>query len=272
MKITNVASVRHLSPFRYPGGKTWLIPRIREWLAAIKPRTFAEPFCGGAIVGLTVAAENLAEHVTLCELDDDVAAVWKIALSDEAMPLAERIMRFRVSEASVREVLESPSDSLLCKAFRTIIRNRMNRGGIMAPGAGLMKGGENGRGLLSRWYAETLCARIMAINELRDRITFLHRDYRESPPADAVFIDPPYTVAGRRLYAHNAVDHSDVFTLAAKAAGSFLMTYDNAPEIRSLAAIHGFATAPIAMKNTHHAIMSELLIGKNLNWLNGGET
>ena len=33
--IVNVASVKHLSPFRYPGGKTWLVPRVREWLATL---------------------------------------------------------------------------------------------------------------------------------------------------------------------------------------------------------------------------------------------
>src|ERR1700674_1531455 len=30
----NVASVPQRSPFRYPGGKTWLIPYIRSWLVA----------------------------------------------------------------------------------------------------------------------------------------------------------------------------------------------------------------------------------------------
>ena len=29
----NVASVPQRSPFRYPGGKTWLVPYVRSWLA-----------------------------------------------------------------------------------------------------------------------------------------------------------------------------------------------------------------------------------------------
>jgi DNA adenine methylase len=61
-KIVNVASVPLRSPFRYPGGKTWLVPRIRRWLASLpsKPDEFVEPFTGGGIVGLTVAFEDLA--------------------------------------------------------------------------------------------------------------------------------------------------------------------------------------------------------------------
>lgn len=66
-RIVNVASVKHRSPFRYPGGKTWLVPRVRRWLLSLpkRPSEFFEPFAGGAIVALTVAAERLADHVTL---------------------------------------------------------------------------------------------------------------------------------------------------------------------------------------------------------------
>ena len=33
-KPVNVASVPQRSPFRYPGGKTWLVPHIRRWLGS----------------------------------------------------------------------------------------------------------------------------------------------------------------------------------------------------------------------------------------------
>ena len=36
--VVNVASVKQLSPFRYPGGKTWLIPRVRQWCVSFKER------------------------------------------------------------------------------------------------------------------------------------------------------------------------------------------------------------------------------------------
>ncbi len=48
------------------------------------------------------------------------------------------------------------------------------------------------------------------------------------------------------------------------------MTYDNAAEVLALAERHGFSTRPVAMKNTHHAEMSELLIGRNLDWVEDG--
>ncbi len=48
------------------------------------------------------------------------------------------------------------------------------------------------------------------------------------------------------------------------------MTYDNAEEVRALAKQHGFETKPVAMKNTHHAEMDELLIGRDLGWIENG--
>ena len=57
-----------------------------------------------------------------------------------------------------------------------------------------------------------------------------------------------------------------LFAATASVAGDFLMTYDNADELVDLAAKHGFQSRKIAMKNTHHAVMNELLIGPNLYW------
>jgi len=38
-KPTNVASVPQRSPFRYPGGKTWLVPKFRQWMKTLFPPT-----------------------------------------------------------------------------------------------------------------------------------------------------------------------------------------------------------------------------------------
>src|SRR5204863_4391708 len=48
--------------------------------------------------------------------------------------------------------------------------------------------------------------------------------------------------------------------------GNFLMTYDDADEIRKLARRHGFEVETVAMKNTHHTEMTELLISRSLDW------
>lgn len=206
-KVVNVASVPQRSPFRYPGGKTWLVPYARLWLRRLRApaRELVEPFAGGAIVGLTAAFESLARRVVLIEMDSDVAAVWKTILGEHGEWLAGRIAGFSLSPQSVRQVFHSRALTLKDKAFLTILRNRVQRGGILAPGAGLMKYGENGKGLTSRWYPETLRRRILDIVQICEKIRFIHGDglkYLEKSAnrkGTAFFIDPPYVVAGRRL-------------------------------------------------------------------------
>ena len=278
-KVVNVASVPKRSPFRYPGGKTWLVPRIRQWLSSLKekPSEFIEPFTGGGIVSLTVAFERLANHVLMVELDEEVAAVWLAILGEDAVWLADRIASFELTIENVEEVLSKEAISTRDKAFKTILKNRVQRGGILANGAGLIKYGENGKGIASRWYPDTLKRRILDIATVKERITAIQGDglavmEQYTNRSDAVFfIDPPYTSSGKsagsRLYNHSQLDHERLFTLASNLAGDFLMTYDNAQEVQTLAEQHGFDTEAIAMKNTHHAKMTELLIGRNLDWI-----
>lgn len=144
----------------------------------------------------------------------------------------------------------------------------------------MLKHGENGKGVLSRWYPDTIARRIMAIGHVTERIRFVHRDAftvmqrYQSSRNTVFFIDPPYTAggksAGSRLYTHSAIDHERLFSVCEKLAGDFLMTYDKAPEVMALAYKHGFQVKAVAMKNTHHAEMSELLIGRDLDWVEEG--
>lgn len=277
--IVNVASVPQRSPFRYPGGKTWLVPHVRRWLRRRHqpPSDFFEPFAGGAIVSLTIAFEQLARHVIMVERDEEVAAVWDTIMGDGGEWLAHEIVSFHLTPETAKDVLDKTALTRRELAFRTILKNRVNHGGILAPGSGVLKYGENGRGITSRWYPATLRRRILDILTVRERITFHEGDGLEvmrqnAHRVDAVFfLDPPYTAAGKkagqRLYTYFEIDHEELFRIAATLQGDFLMTYDDAEGVRELAARHGFATRLVAMKNTHHAKMTELLISRNLDWV-----
>lgn len=271
----NVAAVPHRSPFRYPGGKTWLVPYVRSWLTSLrpKPQLLIEPFAGGGIIGLTAGVERLADHVILVEKDADVAAVWKVIFSGQAEWLAQKIEEFPLTKANVLTTLRRTPRNPRERAFATVLRNRVQRGGIMAAGAGLVKNGENGRGLSSRWYPHTLANRIRTIAAARERFSFVEGDGMEVVQAyacernAAFFVDPPYTVAARRLYLHWQLDQRSLFGLLKRVEGDILLTYDSTVEIANLATEFGFETQAVAMKNTHHARMKELLVGKDLTWL-----
>jgi DNA adenine methylase len=277
--LVNVASVPQRSLFRYPGGKTWLVPRARLWLLS-QPRTpklLIEPFAGGGIIGLTAMFEGLAEHVIFVELDHMVAVVWKVLESGQGPALAQKIMDFDCTRPNVVALLATTPANDLEEAFQTIVMNRTTRGGIMAKGVGLIKTGENNKGIKSRWYPETLQKRILAIHEIRDRFTFIEGDGMAvmkahiDEPDTVYFIDPPYTAggknAGNRLYGVPDLDHGHLFDLAKEAAGDVLLTYDNTSDVALLAKSRGLNTRTVAMKSTHHAEMTELLVGRDFAWL-----
>ena len=143
----------------------------------------------------------------------------------------------------------------------------------MAPGAGLIKTGEGNRGLRARWYPETLARRIREINAQKSKLTFIEGDAfalikeNQSDEEAVFYVDPPYTIAAKRLYSNWEIDHDALFAALGQCEGDFLISYDNTPEVLAMVKKHGFISKPVAMKSTHHAKMTELLIGKDLKWL-----
>jgi len=279
LKPVNVSSIPQLSPFRYPGGKTWFVPTFRKWISHLSPspELLIEPFAGGGIITLTALFENLVEKTIMVELDDEIAAVWQSVVNGDANWLADRIIGFNLTKENAIEELRKTPSTTKEKAFQTILKNRTFHGGILAEGSGFLKYGENGKGILSRWYPNTLAKRLINLNFIASRIEFFCADGMNvikehiNNSAAIFFIDPPYTAggkkAGKRLYKYYELDHEELFKLCESLNGQFIMTYDNADEVKILARRHGFQMRSIPMTNTHHAKMEELVIGRDLSFL-----
>ena len=244
-----------------------------------KPSILVEPFAGGGIISLTALFEDLVEKAVMVELDDEIAAIWESIVNGDAEWLANQILGFDLTkEAVIRELKEVPKTQRE-KAFQTILKNRTFHGGILAEGSGFLKYGENGKGIHSRWYPGTLAKRLLNLKYVADRIDFRCEDGLKvmqefvTNQAAVFFIDPPYTAggkkAGKRLYKHYNLDHEQLFCKCETLKGDFLMTYDNAEEVKKMARKHGFQMRLTPMTNTHHATMEELVIGKDLSWMDG---
>ena len=271
-----MACVPQRSPLRYPGGKTWLVPHIREWLGrkATAPPLLVEPFAGGGIVSLTAVMEGLADRCLMIEIDRDVAAFWRATLL-HGPELCERIEKFRPARTAIDALSRRKPDDVLDHGFRTLVLNRTRRGGILAPGAALTRVGENGKGVASRWYPDTIARRICEIARHADRIAFCEGDGVQvletllltRPSGMVVFIDPPYTAdgkqAGKRLYSCNDVDHARIFEMLAESDADFLMTYDLSSQIVDLARKYRFHAVQVFMKTTHHNRIPELVITRD---------
>ena len=73
------------------------------------------------------------DRAVLCERDPDVSNLWRCML-DDAEGLARRVERFAATPENVRAVIAAADVSGMDAAFRTLLWNRISRGGIMAKG------------------------------------------------------------------------------------------------------------------------------------------
>lgn len=233
-----------------------------------------ECFAGGANVTLTAVSENLAKKAIIIEIDPDVASVWDAMLNGKASWLSDKIEAFNLGRRTVKAELKINPRTPHTRAWKTLLRNRVNHGGILAAGAGLLRRGEDDNGIESRWYPETLASRIKEINSVKSKIRIIEGDglawiekYKPKTNSVAFFIDPPYSSVGERLYTFGKIDHEALFRVAAKLPGKVLMTYHDASEIHKLAKEFKFKYRRINMLSRQHAAKTELLICKNFDWL-----
>lgn len=231
-----------------------------------------EPFSGGGIIGLTAAFENLAKKIILVELDSDVASVWQTMLGDDNSWLIEQIQNFTLTKENALLAINCEGKTRRENAFATLLKNRLVHGGILAKGSGFIKSGENGKGIGSRWYPDTIARRIQDIYSVRSRIEFIWGDafdiieqYIDHKDV-LFFVDPPYVKAGKRLYTHYTVDHEHLIRLISKSKGSYLVTYDDAPDIRTLAEKYEVEYRTVPMKTTHHLLKQELILSNSFDW------
>lgn len=268
----NVSCVKQRSPLRYPGGKTWLVPHIKEWLKN-PVDLLVEPFAGGGIVSLTAVMDNLAQHAIMVELDRDISSFWRTAL-EYPEEIIQRIRTFTPTRADVERIALKLPETVQDQGFRTLVLNRTRRGGILASGSSYIRRGENNGGICSRWYPDTLIFRLKSISEHSDRLRFYEGDGLRkleslcSQKGAAFFVDPPYTAdggkrAGTRLYTHNSVDHERIFSILADSNANFLMTYDSSPKVRELVNRYDFDAVSVEMKTANHKRMTELVITRD---------
>jgi DNA adenine methylase len=242
-----------------------------------QPTLLIEAFAGGGSICLAAVAEGLTPRGLMLELDEELARFWAVVLSSRAPVLAQRVVEFELTTDSVRAELERPDGDDVDRAFRLLLRNRVSRGGLLTTGSGLLREGEDGRGLGSRYYPATLARRIMTASALRDRLAVEHGDgldalarYGDSPDI-AFFVDPPYVGApgspGARLYRHAELDHARLFSLVGGLTSDALLSYQDHPRVRALAAGSQLECRRVTMHTTHHQRTTELLIGRDLSWL-----
>ncbi len=246
-------SEKHLSPLRYPGGKTALSGFLADVidLNDLRGCVYFEPYAGGAGAALALLGAGVVSKIRLNDADPCIYAFWRAAL-EQPERFAQRVIKVPLTIKewrNQREICASPGrHNLFDLGFAAFYMNRTNRSGILM-GAGPIGGfGQEGRWKMdARFNREGLAKRLLALAKHRERIEVFNEDavdfLRLHLPKGHrrghvfVYLDPPYVSNGRRLYL-NAYEPEDHHVLAkymhTQKKLPWIMSYDDSDLVRGL--------------------------------------
>lgn len=238
------------SPLRYPGGKSALYPLVRNIIEmnGLRRSHYAEPYAGGASLALNLLLQRQVSDVHLNDVDVGIWAFWHALLDHnrDMISLVEHAQLTVPEWLRQREVYRARNVSdPIPLGFATFYLNRTNRSGII--GSGGVIGGLEQTGSYKmdcRFNRSDLANRMRRIGKYRsqihlsrlDALDFLAKVESELPRKTFCAIDPPYFAKGSSLYTsfYKPADHAEVANLLAGLARPWILTYDDAAEIRAL--------------------------------------
>lgn len=240
---------RTYSPLRYPGGKSCLKPLVAKIISDNRMERFhyAEPYAGGGGLALSLLYEGYVSNIHINDIDPSIWSFWKATLdhTDDFTRLIETAT-VDVEEWRKQKQIQMEEDfsDPVKLGFAAFFLNRTNRSGIIK-GAGVIGGlkQEGDYKIDCRFNREDLVRRIRRINKYRSQIHLTRKDavkfMKKSgklPEHTFFCIDPPYFNKGSSLYTsfYDPDDHADVAQAVMELERPWIVTYDNADEIRSL--------------------------------------
>lgn len=219
----SAATMRYLSPLRYPGAKSGLVGVIGDLVAGATEKLgttelFVEPFAGGASTALRLAGSGHVRRVLLGDVDPLVARFWQVAAADTDW-LIDRMMDEPVTLErwdhwrSWQPRNQRDRDT----AVKCLFLNRTTFSGILHGRAGPIGGRkqESQYKIDCRFNKEALAARLRFVGDLyaSNRLADVWcKDWHATlddvaewypqliPNRVIAYLDPPYWSKSPKLY------------------------------------------------------------------------
>ncbi|MBY6135059.1 DNA adenine methylase [Nocardioides marinus] len=220
-------------------------------------RTYAEPYAGGCGLALALLFNGVVREIHINDLDASIWSFWHSVLehTDDLVEMIRNaeltIDEWKKQRAIYRE--QKVSDPLRL-GFATFYLNRTNRSGIIAQGGVIGGLSQKGSYLMDcRFNKVNLVERIERIASYKDEIhlyrldalDFITQAPKILPRKSLLCVDPPYFNKGSQLYTsfYRPEDHAALAKVIQRLKLPWVVTYDNAEEIRNLYAkshLHSF--------------------------------
>lgn len=228
------------SPLRYPGGKSRAVQRMYSLLPA-EFDEYREPFVGGGSFFIYLKQKFPDLKIWINDLNPELYYFWKSAQLDSEK-LGCEVLKIKKGNLNgqvlFHELLSAKAEHLtdLERAIRFFVLNRITFSGVVE------SGGYSQLAFESRFTPSSI-ERVSKLGQILEGIKITRLDYRklleDGGKNTFTFLDPPYFKATKsRLYGKNGVlhtgfNHDDFAHEMNKCKHSWLITYDDSPEIRA---------------------------------------
>lgn len=227
------------SPLRYPGGKSRAIQRMRHLL----PDNFdeyREPFVGGGSFFIYLKQKRPNLKIWINDLNPELYYFWKYTQIDSEK-FAREVSKVKNERQDGQQLFDElvginvKSLTEFERAVRFFVLNRITFSGVVE------SGGYSRHAFESR-FTESSIQRVANLGHILEGVKITSLDYPELLANGGkevfTFLDPPYFKATKsKLYGKNGVlhtnfDHERFAREIKKCKHSWLITYDDSPEIR----------------------------------------
>lgn len=232
--------------FRYPGGKSKLLKRIRpqiDFVIRHGAKTYHEPCVGGGAIALSVAKDYPEIPIHLNDADPEMHAFWELVVDGSAGDIERlfELIRQTPSVALFKQMRRLVPQNKIEMAYQAVFFNRTSFSGIR--GAGPQGGyAQTGRyRITDRYRPERIIRDIERARVLlQGRTTVSHCsviDHMQSMIGDndISYIDPPYFRVGNMLYPTGMTHQEhDALAMVLRTKGNWILSYDRCQPIAEL--------------------------------------
>lgn len=242
---------------RYPGSKEKLADEMFGYFpdsmkhslwSSVQRWEYREPFFGAGAVGFRIL-EHLDKRVAVWLNDKDIGIVclWRSVLK-EPLKLIGHIATFVPTKEAFYLFKEEDGRDDLPEheiGFRKLALHRLSYSGLGAMSGGPLGGKEQKSkyNVDCRWVPERMKLEIMQLSKRLRKfadVRITHGDFEplitDAPEECFIYLDPPYYEKGAQLYKNNmdSMDHDRLAESLASCQASWVLSYDDHPEIRRL--------------------------------------
>jgi len=232
--------------FRYPGGKSRLIPAIDAVLQnyLFDGDAFHDVFVGGGSVLMHVARTWPHSPLRANDLDPWMYSFWLTLVGDNAEfeELARLVSRQPTMEL-FKSLRETEAGGHVDRAYRAVFFNRTTFSGMAGSGP------IGGYGQTSQWRIDCRYNADRLVREMRDwrhillgrlEVYSLDGAWYASDTRECMYLDPPYYRQGPALYETHMTGAGHIrLAQVLHKTGRWVLSYDDCEEVREL---YGWAT------------------------------